>query len=95
MLDWGTLAQTSNAVVGQDSLNVTMLQGHLDMSYLAIRGHSFGGSTAIVVVGLTRDSNAVLRKIHGGNPWNRYHRVQVSLHVVTTNEQDFKLKQTS
>ncbi|KAH9574960.1 hypothetical protein CY35_01G087500 [Sphagnum magellanicum] len=54
MLDRGTLTQTSNAVVGQGSLNVTMLQGRLDMSYLAIRGHSFGGSTAIVVCGLDK-----------------------------------------
>lgn len=97
MLDQGTVTQTSNAVVGQGSLNVTMLQGRLDMSYLAIRGHSFGGSTAIVVCGLDKRLKCCVAEDTWWQPIEQVqvHRVQVSLHVVTTNEQDFKLKQTS
>ncbi|CAM6045165.1 unnamed protein product [Sphagnum compactum] len=46
--------EDEETVVGQGSLNVTMLQGRLDMSYLAIWGHSFGVSTAVVVCGLDK-----------------------------------------
>lgn len=54
MLDSGLLKQKCNAVRGRASLDVGMLQGRIDMCQLAIRGHSFGGSTAIVACGLDK-----------------------------------------
>ncbi|KAG0593326.1 hypothetical protein KC19_1G321500 [Ceratodon purpureus] len=54
MLDSGLVRQKSNAVRGRASLDVGMLQGRIDMCQLAIRGHSFGGSTAIVACGLDK-----------------------------------------
>lgn len=54
MLESGLLKQKSNAVQGRTRLDVGMLQGRIDMCQLAIRGHSFGGSTAIVACGLDK-----------------------------------------
>lgn len=54
MLDSGLLKQECNAVRGRARLDVGMLQGRIDICQLAIRGHSFGGSTAIVACGLDK-----------------------------------------
>lgn len=54
MLEGGLLTQESNAVRGRAKLNVKMMQSHIDMCHIAIRGHSFGGSTAIVACGLDK-----------------------------------------
>lgn len=54
MLESGLLSQKSNAVLGRAGLDVSMLRGRIDMCQLAIRGHSFGGSTAIVACGLDK-----------------------------------------
>lgn len=54
LLESGLVKQKSNAEKGRGSLDVSMFHGRIDMCQLAIRGHSFGGSTAIVACGLDK-----------------------------------------
>lgn len=54
MLTSGLLTQKANAVKGKTALDLRKIRGRMDMSHLAIRGHSFGGSTAIVACGLDK-----------------------------------------
>jgi hypothetical protein len=47
-LDHGLLTQGSNVATGKTKLNVASLLNRLDLSHLAVGGHSFGGATAVL-----------------------------------------------
>lgn len=53
-LDQGLLSQDSNAIKGRTSMDVKFLQGRLNLNYLGMHGHSFGGATTISVCGLDK-----------------------------------------
>ncbi|KAH7296964.1 hypothetical protein KP509_26G046500 [Ceratopteris richardii] len=53
-LDRGLLTQNSNTVTGRAGLEVSMLQNRLDLHFIAVSGHSFGGATSIVASGVDK-----------------------------------------
>ncbi|KAI5084595.1 hypothetical protein GOP47_0000764 [Adiantum capillus-veneris] len=53
-LDRGLLTQNANTVTGTAALDVNMLQTRLDLHFIAISGHSFGGATSIVASGIDK-----------------------------------------
>lgn len=53
-LDRGLLTQNANTVTGKAALDVGMLQTRLDLHFVAVCGHSFGGATSIVASGIDK-----------------------------------------
>mgnify|MGYP000397335404 CR=1 FL=1 len=53
-LDQGLLTQSANTIRGKEGLVVDMLKGRLNLQYLAMAGHSFGGATAVVTSGIDK-----------------------------------------
>lgn len=84
MLDSGLLTQNSNGVKGRLSLDVRMICGRIDMSHVAIRGHSFGGSTAIVACGLDKRLKCCIAEDAWWQPIERVIYLFGELHVKYT-----------
>ncbi|MCO5586450.1 hypothetical protein L7F22_040390 [Adiantum nelumboides] len=53
-IDRGLLTQNANTVTGKSALDVNMLQTRLDLHFIAVSGHSFGGATSIVASGIDK-----------------------------------------
>lgn len=53
-LDEGLLPQGSNVLKGRAALDEKFFQGRLNLSHLAMHGHSFGAATAIAVCGVDK-----------------------------------------
>lgn len=53
-LDRGLLTQNANTITGKAGLDVGMLQSRLDLHFVAVSGHSFGGATAVVASGIDK-----------------------------------------
>lgn len=53
-LDQGLLPQGSNVLKGRAAFDEKFFQGRLNLSLLAMHGHSFGAATAIAVCGVDK-----------------------------------------
>ncbi|XP_024371813.1 uncharacterized protein [Physcomitrium patens] len=92
MLDSGLLTQNSNGVKGRLSLDVRMICGRIDMSHVAIRGHSFGGSTAIVACGLDKRLKCCIAEDAWWQPIERpdFDRLAGKVPLVLVNTEHFE-----
>lgn len=90
-LDQGLLSQDSNAIKGRTSMDVKFLQGRLNLNYLGMHGHSFGGATTISVCGLDKRFKCCVAEDVWWNPLEQdaYDRVAGNIPVLLLNTENF------
>lgn len=93
-LDRGLLTQNANTINGKAALDVSMLQARLDLHFVAVAGHSFGGATAVVAAGVDKRLKCCVGMDVWWEPIDKmeYERLAGKIPVLLLNTENFDWK---